>query len=222
MLDRDNFVRSWSAPWHDLFLAPNVPRRTHEVQGAGQEKAAASYCEGIRVSCTPLLQAPSGVQSIKEIYQLQLLTAKLSQWKGNGVSCDTPHITEMIQEGLSGGWCSVLTDFGRPCPVLINFFIQKHYFRFPFFPPTILPLLPSLGCCGVIFIFSATLSLAKWTEQALSPGWGRALPSKTMPSCPPTWNALGRHYQKSWAIWYKMRPLNSVWITSIEFSSPNC
>lgn len=135
VLDRDNFVRSWSATWHDLFLAPNVPHRTHEVQGAGLEKAAASYCEGITASCTPLLQAPSGVQSIKEIYQLELLTAKLSQWKGNRVACDMPHITEMIQEGLSGGWCSVLTDFGRPCPVLINFFIQKHYFHFPFFFP---------------------------------------------------------------------------------------
>lgn len=176
MLDRDNFVRSRSATWHDCcFWCPahrTGPMKCKEQASKRQLPATTRESEP-PAQPPPALssQAHSGTQSSKKIHHLQFLAVKLSQWKGNRVLCDTPHLTKMIHEGLSGGSCSALTNFGRPCPVLIKFFIQKQYFFFSFPLPWIFPPLSSQGCYGAIFsLFSHFLSSKQeWIQQAVSP-----------------------------------------------------
>lgn len=170
VLDRDNFVRSWSATWRDCcFWHPahhTGPMKCKEQASKRQLPVTA------RQSAAPssLLQAHSGTQSSTKIHHLQFLTAKLSQWKGNRALCDTPHLAKMIHEGLSGGSRSALTYFGRPCPVLINFFIQKQYFLFPPPPPGSFLFSPPGDAVEQSFFFTATCSSnQEWIQQAMLP-----------------------------------------------------
>lgn len=212
VLHRDNFVQSWSATWHDCcFLAPDVPHRTHEGRGAGQGKAAASGCEGseplISLSLCPLSTLRNSIHQANS--SSRFTNGKLSEWTGDHVFRDPPQVAD----GLTGTVrrLRLCTDIGHLCLVLINFFTQKQHSLFHFFPPRILPLLPSLEYCGVLLFFFSSKALFLLQSRMNSAGCisgVSGIPGKPSPSQPHWWRcslaSLARENEQTLGLKYKL------------------
>lgn len=125
----------------------------------GEEPARGRQLPAAARGSEPLIQPPLPVSSehtqefnpsgkfIISIHQRQ--TFRMN--RGPCVPWPTPKL-QRRQRGPSEGWGSAL-DIGHLCLVLINFSPRSLFSFSLFFPPRILPLLPSLEYCGVLLFF---------------------------------------------------------------------
>lgn len=122
-------------------------------------------------SSPSVLWAHSGIRSIRQIHHLDSPTANFQNEQGT--MCSVTHPT--LQRRLNGDVrrLRLCTDIGHLCLVLINFFTQKQHSLFHFFPPKILPLLPSLEYCEVLLFFLLKHFPSynqEWIQQVVSQG----------------------------------------------------
>lgn len=155
VLDRDNFVGSWSATWHGCcFWRPTHhtgPMKCKELARKRQLPGTARESEPQRclLQLSPLSTLRNSIP--QENSSSATPNSKCSQWKGDHVFCDATHIAEMIQEVLSMflHWLLLVRVLGS------LFFLSRSnifFFLFSFLDSS---SLSSLGCCGVIFFLSS-------------------------------------------------------------------
>ena len=153
-----------------MFLAPDAPHRTHEGRGAGQGKAAASGCGGIRAPDQPPL--PLSSEHTQELDPSGKFIISIHQWqtfrmnRGPCVPWPTPRCRDGSRGTVRRGMLCI--DIGHLCLCSLIFSPRSNILFFPFFLPRILPLLPSLEYCGVFFFSSKALSLLQ--SRMNSPG----------------------------------------------------